>query len=221
MTMTAKGFLHKARPNVSALAFIEAHREYLTKGEVSGHTAPIVAKLDAKELLPTPALDEIKAAVFSHLMIAEAAKAQKAIARANGEDTESEGRAPRVPKAYRANIVDESLNVVTEKKDGKDVSLSKEFDLYQDAERWVDRRLFDNPGCIGEIATTRETDSKGNPRIYNVSREASMARILRQPGKPVCKGEGKGGGGLGFGVKCKQDRAVFSHGLAISHRRLE
>lgn len=215
--MSAKGFLHKATSataRASALGFIKQHREYMLTGEIAAHTAPIIAKIDSGEIMPTPAMDLIKEAVFSHLMLESAAKAQKALTRAiDAQESESTGTREKTPKPNRASVLDEKGNVVTFKNDeGEDEDLSKSFDSYMAAERWLDRRLFDNPNCTGEIATLNHTDSGGLPRLFTVTRESAMARILKEPSKPVCKGSGKGGGGLGFGVKVRNDKATFSHG---------
>src|SRR5579864_9472553 len=68
--MSPKGFLHKCTTKAanSAIAFLAAHRTFLETGELAIKTSPLLAKLDAGELLPTPCLKEIQYAVMTHII---------------------------------------------------------------------------------------------------------------------------------------------------------
>jgi hypothetical protein len=198
--MTPNGFLFKTTTKAAASAkgFIEAYREYLTKGEVAGVTAPIVAKLDRGEILPTPALEEIKDMVFAHIMQANAELAQKSLER-------SQDTGPSLP--FEAMIVDPSGKVMSRiKDDGSVEPLEKEFDLPQNAERWIDRRLFD--GAVNWTGIILHNGKK-----YDViCRDDSIARILKQPKGSVCRTQAKSTSKLGWGTKCKEKAVKFSRG---------
>lgn len=199
--MSAKGFLHKAGTKAanSAAAFIATHRQWLETGEVAEVTSPILAKLDKAEILPTPALIEIKNAVLGHMIASDALKAEKAMEKAQDRGSE---------KNHIGTIFDANGMIVTRiKEDGDEEELIKGFDMPQDAQRWVDRRLFDlQPGCYGIVVHTQT-----NQETLTL-RDDSIARILKTPKGPAIKAQKKSTPRLGFGVKAKQDTASFSHG---------
>jgi hypothetical protein len=201
--MTPKGFLRKLSTAKSAIGFIEAHRAYLTTGELAPLTSPIVHMVDSGALMPTPALTEIQSAVWSHIMLQDQSKAERFLL----------PKEEKEPKAYVAQILDELGRVqfhVTDSGDMKE--LIADFDMPQDAERWVDRQLVDGaPNWHGSI-TWLLCPEKLNP-VRIVSRDESMKRLLRAPRMAVHKTVKVGtSGGLGFGVKVKQDAAKFSRG---------
>jgi hypothetical protein len=198
--MTPKGFLHKTTTKAanSAIAFLAQYRAFLTTGELAERTSPIIAKVDAGELLPTPALKEIQYAVMTHIIEADAAKADKVV---------EPGQKGQTRKPWRASIYDASGVLQTRiKNDGEEEDLVKGFDLGQDADRWADRRLFE--GTHGWYAIVEHTT------IANVSsrieRGDAMARMLKQPKGPAIQQKGKSTKTLGFGVKAKQTRVTFS-----------
>jgi len=192
--MGPKGLLRKANSaTVSAIAFIDQHREYLTQGEVSYATAAIVAKVDNGELYPTPALSEIKHAVMSHIMMVDLLKAQESI--------EKPKKVSKKP--FSACIRDGSGNVLEDEK-GKE--LRQNFDLPQRASEWCDRRLFEQSAdCFGEVFH-REV------HYEFVNRDDSLARILKPQRMALHKTNKPGQTKLGFGVKAKNSKATFSHG---------
>lgn len=197
--MTPKGFLHKTTTKAahSAIAFLAQYRAYLTTGELAERTSPILAKVDAGELLPTPALKEIQYAVMTHIIEADTAKAEK-VAEPGATGT----RKPWRTTIYNVDgVVQTRINAKGEEED-----LIKGFDLGQDADRWADRRLFE--GTHGWYAIVEHTI------IANVSsrieRGDAMARILKQPKGPTVAAKGKSTKTLGFGVKAKQTRVTFS-----------
>ena len=92
--------------------------------------------------------------------------------------------------------------------DGKPMKQS--FDVYQRAFDWCDRRLFESaPDCFGEVTSNKCQNPDHATDL--VTRNESLARILKRPMGAVCKGQ-KHSGTLGFGVKAKNDVSHFSHG---------
>jgi hypothetical protein len=191
--MTAKGFFKKSESKAAASveAFLAAHKEWLLNGEASYCTAPVVARLDAGELLPTPALQAIREAVMGHLMLIDMLGATDR----KEEAEEKKSAAPKTPKPFIAYILDEYKNVM----------LKKGFDLPQRASEWVDRRLVENGSeCSGEVA------HKGKP-WEAITREESLARILgTRKSSQVCKSMGSSDGN--WRMACKPSKAIFSHG---------
>ena len=208
--MTLKGFLHKSTTKAanSAIAFIAAHREFLQTGELALFTNPILARVDSKDLMPTPALEEIKAVVLAHHMAEEIRLAKEKMDRAN-EPSE------RTPKAYVATIYNSKTGeVVQEKNDkGKLVDLTQSFEDGTRAEGWTDRRLFEGaPEWFGVVTATKLFKADGSNFAATILRDDAIARILRKPKAPVMKAQKKSGGRLSFGVKCKPSHASFSRG---------
>lgn len=199
--MTPKGFLAKTQTKAanSAIAFLAQYREYLTTGEVASKTSPIVAKVDAGELMPTPALREIQFAVMTHIIEADANKMEQA-----GQSTKGQTRKP-----WRATVFDAAGVVQTRTTEKGEVEdLIKGFDLSQRASEWCDRRLFD--GAEGWYAEVEHTSI---PNILSrIERGDAIARILRKPKGPTVQVKGKSTKALGFGVKAKETRVTFSRG---------
>lgn len=197
--MTPKGFLHKTTTKAahSAIAFLAQYREYLTTGEIADKTSPILARVDAGELLPTPALKEIQYAVMTHIIEADTAKAEAVV-----EPGKTGTRKPWRTTIYdAAGVVQTRINAKGEEED-----LIKGFDLSSDADRWADRRLFE--GTHGWYAMVEHTVI---PNIASrIERGDSMARLLRKPKGPTVAVKGKSTKTLGFGVKAKQTRVTFS-----------
>lgn len=201
--MSAKGFLAKTKTKAaaSAAAFIATYRDWLLTGEVAKVTSPILLKFDNRELLPTPALNEITNAVFSHMMALESAKADASLIKAE---------TPKEAKNYVAtiyNLKDEVQTRINAK--GEEEDLVKDFDLPQNAQRWVDRRLTEGSAGLdwyGGIAHTK------SDWIERIEREDSFARILKQPKGPSLKPQKRSTPRLSFGVKAKNDTCHFSHG---------
>jgi hypothetical protein len=200
--MTTKRFLKLASGKVSAQAFLTAHRTFLTTGELAPLASPILIKVDAGELLPTPALESISQVVLSHFMAQEIRKAEEKIA-ASQEREESS------VKNWMVTIFDSRGNIQTRVNDkGETVELQETFELASMADRWADRRLFLD--CTSDCHAVVEHTSL--PVRTIVERQDAMARILKPSKGPVSKKMGTRDGKLSFGVKAKQDRASFSHG---------
>lgn len=197
--MTAKGFLHKASTKAAnaAAGFIAQHRAFLETGELAEFTSPILNKLDQKEILPTPALDAIKAVVLGHMLAMQVKQAEETIAK---------GEATGTSKPWTATIYNAKGEVCTRiNEKGKEEDLSKTFDLSSDADRWVDRRLFDGASdWFGVI--------QGHGVESTIIREDAIARILKQKKGPATRKVGSTSSSLGFKAKAVQDRCYFSRG---------
>lgn len=199
--MTPKGFLHKTTTKAanSAIAFLAQYREYLTTGELASSTSPIIAKVDAGELLPTPALKEIQYAVMTHIIESDSKKLEAVSEQVSGKTG--------TRKPWRASIYDAAGVLQTRiNAKGESEDLVKGFDLGQEADRWADRRLFE--GTHGWYAVVEHTTI---PNISSrIERGDAMARLLKQPKGPAIQQKGKSTKTLGFGVKAKQTRVTFS-----------
>ena len=199
--MTERGFLHKASGKVSAIAFIAQHRLWLESGDLASFTLPILRKLDSKDLLPTPALEEISAVVLGHMLAKETAR------------TVSESK-PKVSKPWQATVYNAKGDIVTRiNSEGNEELLQKGFDSCSDADRWCDRRLFEGASdTFGVVNHTSITTKNGELLATTIMRGDAIARILKAPKSPVMKAQSKSKGGLGFGVKAHEDRSTFSRG---------
>jgi hypothetical protein len=199
--MTAKGYLAKAtgKAAVAAEAFLLQYREWLTTGELAEVTSPILRKLDDKQILPTPALKMLNAAVLGHMIAKDTRKVEKDIEDANKPGSQK----PWHCGIYNAEgILQTRINTKGEEED-----LAKAFDHNSNATGWVDRRLFDGASdWYGEILHL--PTSLG----VVVERGEAIARILKKPSQGAARTKGVTTRTLGFGVKCRNDRASFSRG---------
>lgn len=203
--MTLKGFIAKTHTKAAANAagFLGQYREWLETGEVAELTSPILAKLDAKELLPTPALKEITSVVFAHMMAQESVKAEKSVAKSREEKPKTEKRVVATVYTAKGEIAVDS--------EGNEIVQG--FDMVQDAERWADRRLVESsPDCICKIVQTTVKDRNGQAMVSEVTREEAFGRIYKGRKMASHKKTGVSMSRLGFGVKAKNDRFHFSHG---------
>jgi hypothetical protein len=152
--MTPKGFLHKSncKAGLAARAFIAAHKEYLITGEVAYKTSLIVEKMEAGELMPSPALDEIKRAVLDHILeVNKIDSFEAALDRASAKEAKRalEPSEPKKAKPFMA-VIRDGAGVVCLDANGKEMKAG--FDLPQRAIEWCDRRLFQSyADCFGEV----------------------------------------------------------------------
>jgi hypothetical protein len=217
-TMSAKGFLTKSNSHkalTSALGFLAVHKEYLLTGEISYATVPIVARFDSGEIIGSVALDEIKRAVLDHIQKVAVLAAEESLEKAQEkvQKTNKEPKAPKSKKSFEAMILDAATGEIAQrvKDNGEIESLVKGFDMPQDCERWVDRRLFDGcPSWYGVV--THKKAIFAEHAVDIIERGDSIARILKKPGKPVMKQHTKTSSSLGFGVKVRESATRFSHG---------
>ena len=76
-------------------------------------------------------------------------------------------------------------------------ALRKSFDKPQNAERWIHRKLFDEPYAYGKI--------EHNGKLWDtISREAAMGAVLNRGSNPVMKRTGKVSGGWKPQIHVKQ-----------------
>lgn len=206
--MTVKGFLSKASKQgvKSAEGFIAQHRAWLEEGSLGEVTKPILVKLDAKQVYPTPALEMLSAVVLGY---------HYNQAQVQHEAAQEAAEVPRTQKKWIATIYDAAGAVQTRKNaKGEDEDLIKGFDLEQDANRWCDRRLFDGaPDWFGTVVSSSMVDGKGDLLSTVILRQDAIARILKQPRGAVVRQPPKGGSRLSFGIKnAKTTRVEFSRG---------
>lgn len=200
-TMTAKGFLHKTTTKAahSASAFLQAHRDFLTTGELASVTSPILRKVDDGILMPTPALQEIAAAVMGHIIASDIQKL---------DDKINNPPQAATPKSWIATVYNAAGVIQTRiNAKGEEEDLVKDFEMGQEADRWADRRLFEGASdWYAEVANARVN------LMNRVERSDAIARILKQPKGPSIHQKAVTTKSLGFGVKAKQDRSSFSRG---------
>jgi hypothetical protein len=214
--MTEKGFLHKAKANISASAFLAQHKAWLLTGDLAIETAPILRALDESkvtllqagkdtEVAAKATMEKIEVIVLAHMLAKSNAKA---------EDTILNPKASAKPKPWMATVYNAKGEIQSRtKEDGSEEDLQKGFDISSDADRWTDRRLFDGASdWYGVVSHTTIINKHGDPLSTIIMRDDSIARILKQPKGAVCKPKPTGGGRLSFGVKVTNDRAVFSKG---------
>lgn len=199
--MSPKGFLHKTTTKAagSAAAFLATYREWLTTGELAPLTSPILLKMDNKEVMPTPALEEIKNVVFAHMLELDCRKSEASIEKAQTE---------KEPKAHVGIIYTESGVIATRlNAQGEEEELIKQFDLPQDCQRWIFRRLIE--AAPRSYATMDHTKTAQQETL---SRDDAFADAFKIKKGPTYKPQSKTTSKLGFGVKVSDDRASFSRG---------
>ena len=208
--MTPKMFLFKSGTKAanSALAFLQTHRDFLVTGELASVTSPILAKIDAGQTMPTPGLEEIRAAVLSHHLLVECQKAEAKLLASNDPSSHGE-TSSRTSKTWEVTCYDSRGNICTRvNTKGETVDISESFPLQQRASEWADRRLVHN--CASDCFATITHIPSGLEAV--IMRGNAMARLFKAPTPGVFKKLGKGDGKLSFGVKAHQSRATFSHG---------
>lgn len=201
--MTPKGFMSKIGSAKSAIAFLKEHRDYLVTGELSEITSPIVAKYEAGAVLATPTLSDLRDAVWSHIKATETAKAEKSLSRKAPEE-----------KPYLASVLDPIGQIVYRTNDnGELVEITKGFDSYVDAERWLDRQLVEHagPNDHGEVIWALCPEKLESLKVRTVSRDDAMARVFRSKGGPVTK-KPASPGALSSRMRVNESHAKFSAG---------
>lgn len=201
-TMTIKGFLHKASGKAanSAEAFINFHRAFLSSGELAPLTSHILARVDAGETMPTPALDEIRTIVLAHSI--------QSAARAAEEKMLAEPKTAS-QKPWSVTLFTAKGEVATKvNAEWEVIELSQNFDLQQRASEWADRRLTQDcsADCFGVIIHTPTSLEVVVLYVDAMGRQNPKAK------SPFSKKTGSRDNKLSFGVKAGNDRAHFSHG---------
>ncbi len=211
--MTPKWFIAQAAKQGarSAEGFIAAHREFLTTGSLATFTAPVLAKLDAKEIYPTPCLNMLTDVVLGHMLAQQQVQQEDEAAQIEAEALGGgQTVKPWTATIYRADGT--IWEVITPKGDTKKVK--QNFALSQQADRWVDLRLVDSPpDCHGEIESNTMHKADGTPIKTVTERMDAFARVFKKKGLPTMRKTSTGGNRLSFGIKnAKDTRVEFSRG---------
>jgi len=206
---------------ISATEFIQKHRDRILELDaITERAEEVLLSFDAKEVLATPARSLLQSLIYEVVCDEAALKAQKSLDRAK-EGKSSGGRAPAEPKAYQCAVHDQFGNVITYiaiDADGKPQvkEMRAQFDLYQRAREWCQRRLVErsNTDC-GLITAIKEPPFKedgvtANPfyERFITRAEACHDQWTESSRRPFMKRESKGTGALSFGVKSKPTRNV-------------
>lgn len=209
--MTPKWFISQAAKQGarSAEGFIAAHREFLLTGSLAKVTAPVLAKLDAKQMYPTPCLTMLTDVILGHL-IAQQNEEQEEIQAVVEEDA----GAGRVVKPWTAIIyrADGTIWEVPDRDGMKKVR--QNFHLSQQADRWVDLRLVESPvDCYGVVDSNTMHKEDGSAISTRTERLDAIARVFKKKGQPTMRKTSGGSSRLSFGIKNgKTTRVEFSRG---------
>lgn len=189
----------------SAEAFLVSHREWLENGEMASAVAPILVKIDSKEVFPTPGLDAIMRIALDHVMADDLS---------NAEGTSNRSSEPKTEKPYVAVIMTASGQVATvldEKKEPKELRAS--FEHPQDAERWCQRRLNEGSSSWhGEITWTKIQTRSGSPMVTLVERNDAIKALAPAKRSPFMHQNKSGGGSLKNKMTAHPTQVRFSRG---------
>lgn len=213
--MTPKWFISQAGKQGarSAEGFIAAHREFLLTGTLAQFTAPVLAKLDAKEIFPTPCLNMLTDVVLGHMLAQQ--QVQQEDNQAQIEQEVLAGAGAQTVKPWTAAIyrADGTIwEVITPA--GETKKVKQNFALSQQADRWVDLRLVESPpDCHGEVESNAMHKADGTPIKTITTRTDAFARVFKKKGQPTMRKTSTGGNRLSFGIKnAKDTRVEFSRG---------
>ena len=188
----------KGGAKVSALSFIAAHREWLEAGSLGEMTAPVLARLDAGEIFPTPALRELQQIALDHHLTRQISAGKAKAERA--------GKGGTPAKPYLAKVFSAGGEVAVDS-EGEEISESHESAFK--AHGWVNRRLDQgSPGWWGEVVDTRTGIAE------RVDRDQALAALYRdRPGAgAVTKRTATGSGSMRPQMRVKGDHFHFSRG---------
>jgi hypothetical protein len=199
--------------------FLEKYRDMLV-AQVPG-ARELFAAFDAGECMPTPTIIAMQKCVMALLRAeAEAPPAPRGRKPVEGARHEkalnTEALASLGGSAYIAKVLTQEGEVCVTIIDGKDIILERDFLFPQEAEKWLARRLYAEPGCTGVIVGYHKPEGgemREDSRTF-MSREAAIAMVDRAPGrKPASKRVG-GGDGPRYVATSK---VTFSAGLASAN----
>jgi hypothetical protein len=206
--ITIKMFLHRSssRAAVAAEGFLSKYHEFLSSPEIGPIAGPILAQVKAGTLMPTPALAQLRDAVFAY-------KVQKDIAEANAKLAKASETAEDKPSSYKWQTIvydPRGKMIVHTRKDAEGniehYPLDRTFKFNQHAEGWADRELFDEEPGSYAVITHNPTGAQ-----ETIERSDSIARIMKAGKRPVVR-NGSPSSSLSFGVKSKPTRVTFSAG---------
>ena len=210
--MGPRGWLNKSMHlsgKKTAEGFIAEHREFLEQGELASLLSPILAAVDSKDLLPTPALTAMQNLVLGFVLESEIKAGEKAMAKG------AEGGSTGTRKPWVATIFDKFDRVVSQidESSGEPHDLIQGFDFAQRAEGWVNRKLFaGEPGMYGLVQHATIT-IKGEPLTSRIERDERVfsAMMPRKPGA-FMKNTASKSSALSFRPKASTTRVTFSKG---------
>ncbi len=193
--LSDKQLLRKASSKITATDFLETYSEHIRATYPAA--VPILDKLAAGEYLPTPTLEMLKHVIFASVL--EGAKKAGAEARVREEK----------PAKTRTGITGTGKYVCQifvggELLTDKNGMHTFNVDLFQDAERLVDRKMVDIASDSFATITSGDITTK-------VSRDDSLSRFFRERKGAVCKVKPTSAP-LKNTMSCHQDTASFSHG---------
>ena len=218
--VTIKSFIKGASsPRISAQAYLEAHEEFLSSGELAPLVTPIIAQVKERKVMPTPALVHIQQVAFDYMMESEKRKAlEKLAATASGNKLDKHtAHRVRSTASQTSVVYDKNGNILTaiDERTGEEYDLIKDHDLFQNAQGWCHRRLDQcEPNAYAIITSNKVITSKGVMTTRIERGTAISALLKRKPGMgaQISKSAPKSTSRLGFGVKCNPSKATFSAG---------
>lgn len=231
---------------VSPAGVLATYRDFIC-GEVP-EAAEIYSKIDAKTIFPTNALNLLRPLVFAVMIKtgelkgeAKRVKAEEKAAQTEASEAEAANNAEVKREKFVASIYDAKGQVIKVWKEKKkvarfvnaegekdetisyervEVELTEKFDLPQQAERWIARRLttgagessaFDND-CFGEYWNPGQLDRESLPIVTIIT--MISARKIMNPAKPkaACHVKKPKQELTGNRIRCNNYVAKFSHG---------
>ena len=234
--MTVKRFINaKLSGRTTADGFISAHLEFLRN-----HTFlnPILEAYESKELLPTPTLQALQQALFTHMVESDALKAKLAtqekakkaqesstkVIRKGGKEVKSTIPNGEYTVTLMCKVYDRSMNATiqvgtVEKKKFREVKKNghKVLEPYTEVTPavWAADTFNDASRLADRRLVGREdavyaivVNTQGKPIETIINRDDALARVMKQPKGPASRTRGKSTKTLGFGVKAKNDRST-------------
>lgn len=175
-------FLRQSAGKVSAVAFLEAHQEFLMG---IPEAAKVLAQLQLGQIYPTPALQAVQKAVFEDMLV------QTSTPKKGGGG--GGGGRKAAPKLLQACIYDDK-NVLQHEAG---------FDMHREADRWVNRRLdVGGPRWYAIIS-----DGKNKTRI---ERDDAITKLAPRLAIPATKKTGSNANWKK--MKAAPTKVNFSHG---------
>ena len=181
--MNHKQFLVKSgSAKISAMAFITSAREFLCTGELSQLTQPILSKVDSREVMPTPALDELRKIVYNHMLLQAQVKVNSPKSQVHSS------------KNYLASVYDNAGELLE----------SKVFASSVSAESWIDNQIVESIDDYGVITCSHTSVE------IRVNRIDSIRRKWCDKGSPIMSK--KGTSHSWKNMKVCNTKVHFSHG---------
>jgi hypothetical protein len=195
-TLTVHGWINKAcklGPFAHA-ALLAATRSFLMQGDHSAVTLPIMAKVTAGTLYPTPAVTAL-----IHALVAWQAETSLRLAK------ERQARGVKLHN-WIVTVWDGESNAVSV---GGKVACEDSFADCNEACGWADRRLVDSAPSTGFAIIHAQTEKT----VLRVTRDEAIERVYPHAKGPFCKRIGGRQNSLAMGRRAARDtRVVFSHG---------